>query len=237
MRLPRPLHPWLLVGRHLVAQMQRWWFFWLTRKTTTYPSLQRGGSGSFSGEPEKRVTPEPLAFTRHTPLPQPDRTTCGSCVLVMMRLLADRGYAATVLGDPDPVTAFGRAALATRRRTSSAHDRQGRLQLPWPPSLGTRPAALVRHLGGDWVNRVVDPRHPGRAWEAMQAAGRPVPLFVGEGSWMQHIVLVTGIDDEGLTVYDPACGHEVRRTRADFETARLHVAGWDQPWLVILPRT
>jgi hypothetical protein len=90
----------------------------------------------------KRVTPEPIALTRHTPLPQPDRTTCGSCVLVMMRLLTDTAYAGTVLGSRDPATVFGRTALATRRWTSSARDRNGHHQLPWPASLGTRPAAM-----------------------------------------------------------------------------------------------
>ena len=53
---------------------------------------------------------------------------------------------------------------------------------------------------------------------------------------MQHIVLVTAIDDESLTVYDPAVGQEVRRSRVQFETATLGIAGWDQPWLVVTPR-
>ena len=77
---------------------------------------------------------------------------------------------------------------------------------------------------------------PAVAWDAKRAADRPVPLLIGEGSRMQHIVLVTEIDAERFTVYDPACGHEVRRTRADFETAHLRIAGRDQPWLLVLPQ-
>jgi hypothetical protein len=158
-------------------------------------------------------------------------------VLVMMEMLGDPDRAAWLLGGLDPVRRFGDAARAMLTRTCSPVDRAGRLQLPWPRSQGTRPAALIRQLGGGWRNRVVDPREPGRAYDAILAAGRPVPLYVGEGSWMQHIVLVTEADEGGFTVYDPACGHEVRRTRDDFEDARLRIAGWDQPWLAILPDT
>ncbi len=217
MRLPRPLHPPLLVARSWAAAAQRW------RLPDAHP-----------------VTPvsnlnNPVIHTTGTPLRQPDRTTCGACVLVMMRLLAEPAVAAELLESADPVGRFAEAALATIRRTNSWRDRTGRLQLPWPRSLGTRPAALIRELGGGWRTRVVHPRRPGLAYDAILAAGRPVPLYVGEGSWMQHIVLVTEIDAERFTVYDPACGHELRRSRADFETAHLDIAGWDQPWLVIQP--
>lgn len=133
---------------------------------------------------------------------------------------------------------FASAALAMRRRTNGLYDVAGHLQLPWPAALGTRPAAMVRQLGGDWGVHVVDPWRPWAAYDAIASwvrSGQPVPVYIGEGSWMQHIVLVVGASKAGLDIYDPACGEVVRRTRAAFETADLQIAGWDQPWLVILP--
>jgi hypothetical protein len=215
-RLPPRLWPPIRALRHQVAGLQE---------------LPRPGA------PRHPLPTDPaaLAFVAHTPLRQPDRTSCGSSVIVMLRLLRDPAYADRVLGAPDPGARFGEEALAVRRRTNAALDRFGRLQLPWPASLGTRPAALVRDLGDDLVNRVVDPQHPGRAYDALARAGEPVVLYVGEGSWMQHIVLVIRADPERLTVYDPACGQEVVRTRAAFEDDRLDLGGWPQPWLVLLP--
>ena len=176
-----------------------------------------------------------LSFLASTPLCQPDHSSCGSSVIVMLRLLRDPAYADSVLSAPDPAATFGEAALATRRRTNGAVDRFGRIQLPWPESLGTRPAALIHEVGGDLVNRVVDPEHPDRAYDALVRAGEPIVLFVGEGSWMQHIVLVTRATPQSLTVYDPACGQEVVRGRDAFEDDRLDLGGWPQPWLVLLP--
>ena len=232
MRLPARLHPPLLLARHLGAVAQGWWFHRGPSETTTTDAKLHVGSGSFV-----QAVPAAVALTRTTPLAQPDRTTCGSSVLVMMRLLDHPESLASLLADPDPAEEFGRRAQLMIGRTNSWRDRSGRLQLAWPVSLGTRPAALVRELGGGWTTRVVDPRRPHAAWEAMRRAGRPVPLYVGEGSWMQHIVLVTAIDEGSLTVYEPARGEEVRRSRAQFETATLEIAGWDQPWLVVTPTT
>lgn len=159
---------------------------------------------------------------------QPTRTTCGSSVVVALE------YLCTGVAPLD----FAAAARTTMARTNSPVDRSGRLQLPWPPALGTRPAAMVRELGGGWVNRVVDPRRPGQAYDVLVAfvrSGQAIPLYIGEGSWMQHIVLVVGADDAGVSVYDPAGGRTVRRTRRQFESGALDLAGWDQPWLVIVP--
>lgn len=216
MILPTRLHPPLLRLRQAAASVQR-----LPR-----PAARWTEDGS------------PLAVLDTTPLRQPDATSCGSSVLVMMRMLRSPGYARSIVDAADPAAAFGEAALATRRRTNALLDRSGHLQLPWPAALGTRPAALIRHLGGGWHNRVIDPFDPGRAYDAIVAAvasGSPVPLFIGEGSWMQHIVLVTAATPAELTIYDPARGVLVHRTREQFETGRLDVAGWPQPWLVILP--
>ena len=205
LRLPAPAQQLLLRVRSAVSRAQRW--------------------------PVPPV-PRPALTDLPAGLVQPDATSCGSSVLVAMEWLR------TATAPP----AFAADVLAMRRRTNAAVDRAGRVQLPWPAALGTRPAALIRQLGTDWAhgwaNRVVDPFDPGRAYDAIVAClatHTPVPLYIGEGSWMQHIVLVVGASDDLLDIYDPACGEVLRRTRRSFETAQLRVAGWDQPWLVILP--
>jgi hypothetical protein len=218
-RLPAWLHPLLLWGRHWVAVLQGW------AKHSGRCDSPAMRAEFHSHDPQFTA---PAVFSGA--LPQPTRTTCGSSVLVVMDLLAG----GTPLG-PDPEADFSQRARATMRRTNTWRDRRGRPQLPWPDALGTRPAALVRELGGGWTVRVVDPRRPGRAWEALRTAGRPVPLYVGEGSWMQHVVLVLDADEDRMTVYEPARGVVLTRTRRDFETARLDLGGWDQPWLVVLP--
>lgn len=202
MKLPAWCHPVLLRLRRIAARRRPW---------PTAPSRLRA---------IPRVPPG---------LKQPDRTSCGSSVLVAMQILE---------GGDVPAD-FGAEALAMRRRTNGLYDVSGRAQLPWPASLGTRPAALIRQLGGGWRNHVVDPWRPGDAYDAIHAwvrSGQPIPVYIGEGSWMQHIVLVVGASATHLEIYDPARGGVVRRSRRAFETAHLHVAGWDQPWLVILPR-
>lgn len=183
-------------------------------------------------------TVDPLTYIRRTPLKQPDRTSCGSSVLVMMQLLHDPAYAEKLLGADDPVAAFGQAALAMRRQTNAPFDRRGLPQVPWPAKLGTRPGNFMRQLGRGWRKRWVNPFNPGAAYDAILAAiraGETVPVFVGEPSWTRHIVLVVDATETKLRIYDPARGSVINRTREQFETATLNVAGWAQAWLVILP--
>ena len=188
----------------------------------------------------------PLDVVADHPLVQPDATSCGSSTLVMLRMLRSPAYAAEVLGAPDRDAAFGRAALAVRRRTNALRDSRGRLQLPWPAALGTRPAAMIRLLDspagfGDprlsYHNVVIDPADPDPVYDTIVAsvrAGEPVPLYVGDHRWMQHIVLVVRVDDDRIGVYDPATGHETGFTRDEFRRGDLRVAGWRRAWLAIL---
>lgn len=187
-----------------------------------------------------------LAFLDAHPLVQPDRTSCGSSTLTVLRMLRNPSYAAVVLDAPDPDRVFARAALGVRQRTNAAVDAAGHLQLPWPAALGVRPAAMVRlldaadgfgALGRRHHNVVVDPAAPGRVYDAILAsvrAGEPVPFYVGNGHWMQHIVLVVAAEPDRLTLYDPAVGGRAQVLRADFEDDRMNVAGWARPWLAIL---
>lgn len=188
----------------------------------------------------------PLQFVAERPLVQPDRTSCGSASLEMLRMLRHPAYAEEIVGAIDPEAAFGAAALAVRRRTNARRDAHGRLQLPWPSGLGTRPAAMVRLLEADagygdhrlrYRNVVVDPADPDPVFDAIVAsvrAGEPVPLYIGDHRWMQHIVLVVRADADGLSVYDPAIGRETEISRAEFREGRLRVAGWSRAWLAIL---
>ena len=188
----------------------------------------------------------PLDVVAAHPLVQPDATSCGSSTLVMLRMLRSPAYAAEVLGATDRDAAFARAALAVRRRTNALRDARGRLQLPWPASLGTRPAAMIRLLEspagfGDprlrYHNVVIDPADPDPLYDAIVAsvrAGEPVPLYIGDHRWMQHIVLVVRADDDQIGVYDPAIGRGAGFTRDEFRRGELRVAGWRRPWLAIL---
>lgn len=186
-------------------------------------------------------------LARHR-LVQPDRTSCGSSTLTVLRMLRSPAYASVVLDADDPAQVFAHAALGVRRRTNALRDARGHLQLPWPASLGVRPAAMVRLLdsasgfgasGVGYRNRVIDPAAAGPAYDEIGAqvrAGEPVPLYVGDGHWMQHIVLVVRAAPDRLSVYDPARGHEVTITREDFLAGTMSVAGWPRPWLAVLPR-
>lgn len=187
-----------------------------------------------------------LGLVAERPLVQPDPTSCGSSSLVMMRMLRDLSYAEMVLDTPDPGAVFGRAALGVRRRTNAGLDAAGSLQLPWPASLGVRPAAMIRLLdapegfgapGRRYHNVVIDPAGAGPVLDAIVGsvrAGEPVPLYIGDGRWMQHIVLVVRATEDSLSVYDPAVGHEVEIARDDFLRGEFKVAGWRRPWLAIL---
>lgn len=191
-------------------------------------------------------TDDPMSFVADHPLVQPDHTSCGSASLVMLRLLRDPSYADGIVRAADPDKAFGDAAVAVRRRTNAPRDARGRIQLPWPAGLGTRPAAMIRLLespegfgdpGLRYHNTVIDPAAPDPVFDAIVAsvaAGEPVPLYIGDHRWMQHIVLVVRAGGDQLSVYDPAIGHGAGISRTEFRAGHLRVAGWSRAWLAIL---
>lgn len=154
---------------------------------------------------------------------------------------------------------FRQQALDMHRVTSGFTDSSGGWQFPWPAALGTQPWALAREMtlaaGEKGTSYAVQPILPGlrgRVFDRMASlaeAGHPVPLYVGNRWSPRHVVLVLpsdgadGADGDArpasspVTVYDPASGGCYPIDRTDFTTARLEVAGWQMPWVAVLPST
>jgi hypothetical protein len=178
---------------------------------------------------------------------QPDQRSCGAASLVAAQMLVDPGYAETVSG-PVPGSDFAREALAMHRRVTGLVDARGVLQLPWPRVIGTPPWAVARQMSalsgpgrpavdydtrlalGDRELLVV------RMSEAC-AAGRPVPVYVGDRWLPRHVVLAIAADPDGLRVYDPARGMVTLMRTSDFVASTLPFGRWRKPWFVVVPDT
>jgi len=164
-------------------------------------------------------------------LRQPDQTSCGAACVVVARMLRE----------PSAPVSFSEEVLATHRQLVGAVDPGGRAQLPWPPALGTPPWAVARALREiertRYVARVVRwSRSPAFATMVTAVATHPVALYVGSPTLPRHVVLAVAAGSDGLSVYDPASGDLVTVSQAAFVSARLRVAGWDVPWVAVLPR-
>jgi hypothetical protein len=216
-------------------------------------------AGRSSSAPEAEPAPAPLVGAR-SPLRagwvQPDRTTCGAACLVVARALGDASYATwlesgEVAGrarDPRaPGRRFADEVLATHVRTNRWTDAAGRLRWAWPRGLGTTPWALAHELtatGGTTPPgtrhrvRAVSPRRRGEAYDVVAVAvarGHAVPLYVGNQLLPRHVVLVIDGDEAALMAYDPSSGRRIRVRRGDFVRGDLRVAGWSEPWFVVVP--
>jgi hypothetical protein len=172
------------------------------------------------------------------PLRQPDQRSCGAAVLVVHELLRRPSYAESA-GTPED---FGREVLAMHRRVTSPVDVAGRLQLPWPPALGTPPCAIARQLAGTTgIPHDVHWAGPARSATfdrivAAVRAGHRVPVYVGSAWLPRHVVLaVSSPGDDAVRVYEPASGVLATTTRERFVACRLGLAGWDRPWFVVMP--
>jgi len=171
-------------------------------------------------------------------LVQPDQRSCGPSSLVAAHMLLDPAYAAT----QNP-KAFAGSVLALHRELTAPRF-GGRAQLPWPRALGTPPWAVARAMttysGVPYRTRVA--RWGGRTkeFDALQAAvtaGRPCPMYVGDGWLPRHVVLAVAPADSGVQVYNPARGAVVVLTRRAFEAGDLGAVGrWKLPWFVVLPK-
>ncbi len=149
-------------------------------------------------------------------------------------MLGDPGYDAWVRGADDPAARFADEALRSHRRTNRAVDAAGRLQLPWPRRLGTAPWSLARELPGDHDVRLVIDRDA--AWERLATTTAPAPFYVGNRWLPRHVVLAIGATgSDRLTVYEPSAGVDLTVERSPFVGARLGLAGWDRPWVTVVP--
>jgi uncharacterized protein YukE len=188
---------------------------------------------------------------------QPDDYTCGSSSLVMARMENDPAFAMWVLTGYDPTTGqttpgtseqrFDQAALEMHVRTNLPVDRDGGPQLPWPPQWGTQPWAVAAEMsaeggsgvpGTDYGVQAVDPGDPGASFDAMVRAsedGHTVPFYDGDETRPGHVALVTGSDGDTVTVYEPWDGRTVTVSRDDWVAGTVDVAGWQEPWFVVVP--
>jgi hypothetical protein len=191
-------------------------------------------------------------------LVQPDPTTCGSCTLVMARMINDPSYAGFLVNGVNPASGesapgtiqdrFKQQSLAMHRLTSRFKDSGGGWQIPWPRALGTPPWALAREMTNEAGEKGTSyralPMLPGqrsdvfRRIASLAGAGHAVPLYVGNRWSPRHVVLVLPGDDasrESVHIYDPASGRRYPIAAADFTAGHLDVAGWQVPWAVVVP--
>ena len=174
-----------------------------------------------------------LDYLAHETLRQPDQTSCGSSSLVVARMIIDESYALRLLDGPNaPLIA----------QTAQERFAEAALQIPWPKALGTLPWAAARQLNvdlpsADYQVLLIDPAQTARAFTQVSNAvrrGFPVPLYVGDSVSPRHVVLVVA-SGPSLTIYEPSSGGLRDITATRFNTSALEVAGWDQPWLAVLP--
>ncbi len=167
-------------------------------------------------------------------LRQPDQRSCGPSCLVAARMLLDPAYAAGVSADT-----FADEVLQLHRRVTRPIDTRGALQLPWPRALGTPPWAVAHQLSAIDDERTYAARlalRRARAFDRLAAAEAPSVLYVGSRWLPRHVVLVVGVGDDWLRIYEPSSGRLVRVTREAFVGASLGLAGWPKPWFTVTPR-
>ncbi len=189
-------------------------------------------------------------------------TTCGAASLTVARLLADPGFAGWMesgvaagsagraflpeLSTPDE--RFAAAERLTIRRTNRLVGPGGRLQLPWPRSLGTPPWGARHELehgaatpGTPYVVRWCRPGGAASRRRLLEqvrrsvAPGRPAALYIGSRLLPRHVTLVVAEADDEPVLYDPSAGVVSILDPAAFAAARLGVAGWNVPWCAVLP--
>jgi hypothetical protein len=191
-------------------------------------------------------------------LVQPDQTTCGSCVLVVARIVNDPSYAGFLVNGVSPVSGasapgtledrFRQQSLAMHRLTAGFEDTAGGWQIPWPRALGTPPWALAREMTNETGEKgtryralpILPPQRADtfRRVAALAGAGHAVPLYVGNRWSPRHVVLVLPAADlppGTVRIYDPASGRCYPIAATDFAAAHLDVAGWNVPWSVVVP--
>lgn len=190
---------------------------------------------------------------------QQSPVTCGSACLTVARMLVNPVFARWITTGEGPradappgATEQERFAAYERvvmRRTNRLFSGGGRLNVPWPRSLGTPPWGARKELefgaskrGTDYELRVVRQLSRGALRDAharlveVVAEGEPALLYIGNGVLPRHVTLVLpGDGDRVLDVYDPATGEVTLLDVDRFARRELHIAGWDVPWITVQP--
>lgn len=188
---------------------------------------------------------------------QPDQTTCGSSTLVMSKMENDPAYAMWMMTGYDPLTGetdprtpeerFAAESQVMHVRTNLPVDRGGDPQFPWPPQAGTQPWAVAAEMsepGGSGVPGttyevdLVDPADRGGSFDRIVAAsegGHSVPIYIGNEQAPRHVVLVTASTGDTISIYDPSNGQSITVSRDDYAHGNVGVAGWSEPWAVVVP--
>jgi hypothetical protein len=190
---------------------------------------------------------------------QQSAMTCGSACLTVARMLVNPAFARWITTGDGPradappganekerFAAYERVVMA---RTNRLYAGGGRLNMPWPRRLGTPPWGARKELefgasrrGTEYEQRVVRRLTRGglRAAHArlveVVADGEPALLYIGNAVLPRHVTLVLpGDGDRVLDVYDPATGQVGMLDAETFANRRLHIAGWDVPWITVQP--
>lgn len=135
------------------------------------------------------------------------------------------------------------------RRTNGVWGAGGRLNLPWPRSLGTPPWGAKHELEHGAARRgltyAVDLLRPDAVGALRQdfdtlvdvvADGAPGLLYIGNARLPRHVVLILpGDGDRMLDVYDPGSGRVDHFRRDAMVERRLGLSGWDIPWFAVRP--
>jgi hypothetical protein len=190
---------------------------------------------------------------------QQSPVTCGSACLTVARMLVNPAFARWITsgegprGDAPPGSTEQERFAAYERvvmgRTNRLVAGGGRLNLPWPRTLGTPPWGARKELefgasrhGTRYVVRLLRAhRRAGlRAAHArlveLVADGEPALLYIGSATLPRHVTLVLpGDGDRLLDVYDPASGQVTVLDETAFARRHLGIAGWDVPWFAVLP--
>ncbi len=203
----------------------------------------------------------PFRLSAGDPVPvQQSSTTCGSASLTVARMLVDPLFARWIRSGlrpdapedapPDPGTVASRFAAheqVVAGRTNAFLGAGGRVQPPWPRSLGTPPWGARNELehgaaepGADydvgWF-RIGGAARLEQAYAALRDRvrdGRPAVLYVGNAWSPRHVVLVMpATKGQELDVYEPSIGRVIDLPRAAFVARRLTVGGWAVPWAAV----
>jgi len=136
-------------------------------------------------------------------------------------------------------------------RTNGLHAAGGKLNIPWPQSLGTPPWGAEKELedgaaraGAAYRMRLVRFGSTAGLHKVHQDLvslvrdGLPALLYIGNTRLPRHVTLVLpGDGGAQLDVYDPATGSVTELGPDRLASRTLGIAGWNVPWITVQPRS